>query len=108
MYLNKENKEQYHLLKKRTDLADDVLKAIDYADIFAESCESYFINSKMDFHDACEKSYYVLRHLVKKETGQDFHLNSIIPILYKFWLYNEEFEWWLRDYDDDSELLINI
>jgi hypothetical protein len=108
MYLNKENKEQYHLLKKRTDLGENILKDIEYADIFAEACESYFITSKMDFHDACEKAYNVVRHLVKQETGKDFHLNAIIPILYKFWLYGEEFGWWLRDYDDDSQLLINI
>lgn len=98
---------QYDLLHRRTDLDEDVVMSIHYTEEFCNNAETKFIQDGMDFYDACNSSLMLLSDSLNS-IGKKLNFNGLIPIIYKFWLYAEEFQNWLQDSDDDEFLLVNI
>jgi hypothetical protein len=108
--LNSTNQKQFELLLQRTDLPDVYVKSINNAKLFAEYAEDFFIrdsSNSYDFFESCDRALIKLSDELKNN-GDKLDFNAIIPPVYKFWLYNHEFEGWLKDVDEDDFVLINI
>ena len=110
MILNTANQGQYNLLLQRTDLPEPYTKALRNAQLFTEYAENFFLKDtdmSCDFFESCDKALLMLGDVVTG-MGEKLDFNAIIPMVYKFWLYNHEFEGWLKDKDDEFFLLIDI
>ena len=107
MLLNNTNRRNCELLCQRTDIPAAYMEALDNAKLFMEFAEKYFIRDTFDFFVACDKALMELSDSLR-QIGKRLDVNAMIPMVYKFWMYNREFEGWLKDTDNESLLLINI